>query len=136
MEGKKSSKEGHKQKSFVKKPNLEEIAALTEQKGLEKETTQKRTCVQSNFESFLKENDFKSLEQCCSPETLLEEFQIVLSAYFDCYTSKHGDKEELTKRAYADNIRSHLRMIIKEKSENRIDICDKMAMQKFSVSSF
>ena len=43
-----------KRKSFTKKPNFEEIKALTEQKGLDKETTRKRDNVKFNFEDFLK----------------------------------------------------------------------------------
>ena len=133
MEGQSSGtrKFKFKRKSFTKKPNLEEIEVLTKQKGLEPETERKRKCVRENFEQFLKDNDFKTLDQFCE-DSEVTEFQIALCSFFDCYTV--GETDELPKRNYIDNLRSHLRMIIKEKTLNRVDINDKIAWPKFNVS--
>ena len=54
----KKSAKGRKCKSFLEKPNLEEIETLTEQKGLDMETICKMDNVKDNFRLFLKKNNF------------------------------------------------------------------------------
>ena len=137
MDGKKKKKKGshggHKRKSFEIKPNLEEIEELTEKKGLDPETLRKRKNIEENFEVFLETNNFKTLGQFCGPEEPIQEFQIALSAFFECYRVEKTN--ELPMKGYCDNMRSHLRMIVKEKTDNRIDICCKIKMKRFHVSA-
>ena len=75
------------------------------------------------------------MEEHCESSTLeqKEEFQIALSSFFNTYEPQ-GKEDELPSRNYMDTIRSHLRTIIKKKTEGKIDICDQIQMPKFHVS--
>ena len=62
--------------SFLKKPNFEEINALAEKKGLDKDTIRKRTNVEEKIGKFLKKNNFMTLDQFCNDEAQIDQFQI------------------------------------------------------------
>ena len=73
----------------------------------------------------------KSSENEHSPKTLLEDG---LCSFFDCYTV--GSNDELPSKNYADTMKSHLRMWVKDKTFGRIDITDQFKFAKFHVSYF
>ena len=121
-----------KKKTFTKPPNFEEIDELVQSKGLNEKTRKKREFVENQFNTYGETFGFKSLNELCKEETPNEEIDLAMCAFFNSFTV--GNDEELPKKNYADAIKSHLRVLIKQKTENRIDIGNSFDMPKFNVS--
>lgn len=121
-----------KKKTFTKPPDFEEIDQMVQTKGLSKNTTEKREFGENQFDDNAETFGMKSLEELCKDEAPKEEVDRAMCAFFNSFTV--GDNEELPKKNYADAIKSHLRVLIKQKTENRIDIGNSFDMPKFNVS--
>ena len=125
-------KKNKKRKTFTKPPDFEEIDVMVETKGLSKKTTQKREFVEGQFNTNAETFGMRSLDDLCKDETPKEDIDRAMCAFFNSFTV--GNNEELPKKNYADSFKSHLRVLIKQKTKNRIDICDPIRMPNFHVS--
>ena len=123
-----------KRKSFVKRGDMSNVEKMAKNKGLSAGTLKKREGERVKFNTYCKTFDVgkKSLEEFCKEDSPKEMVEKVVCEYFDAYTV--GENNELPSRNYADTIRSHLRMLIKEKTNGRIDLTDEFQMPKFDVS--
>lgn len=133
---KEKSVSGKKRKSFQKKGDTNKVTKMAKKKGLAEGTTRKRDSNEIHFNTYCKTFDLeiKNLDDFCKEGNPKEMLEDAVCEYFEAYTV--GEKEELPSRNYADSIRSHLRMLIKEKTKGRWDLNDEFQMPKFHVSFF
>ena len=123
---------GKKRKSFFKRGDMSNVEKMAKNKGLSAGTLKKCEGERVKFNTYCKTFDVgkKSLEEFCkAPKEMVEK---AVCEYFEAYTV--GENNELPSRNYADTIRSHLRMLIKEKTNGQIDLTDEFQMPKFDVS--
>ena len=121
-----------KKKTFTKPPDFEEIDQMIQTKGLSKKTIDKREYAEKQFNENAETFGTKLLDDLCKEETPKDEFDLAMCAFFNSFTV--GNNGELPQKNYADAIKSHLRVLIKQKTENRIDIGNQYVMPKFNVS--
>ena len=122
-----------KTKTFTKAPNLQEIQAMVETQGLVKETIKKRENAERQYNKWAETFDYKSLDELCEEGCSKEELEFAICSYFDSFmVGKNND--ELPSKNYIDTIKSHLKVLIKKKTSNRLDIADNIAFPKLRVS--
>ena len=121
-----------KKKTFKNLADQDEINEMAATRGLSKETIQKRENHWESLVLFLKTFGYPTIEKLLDQDTPIAELQGALNSFFGSYTV--GKAEELPTRNYSDQIRSHLRISIKEKTDGRLDICDKIKMPLHDVS--
>ena len=122
-----------KTKSFTKAPNFEDIDAMSATRGLSEKTIKKRASVETMFNEHAATFKFKNLDELCQEDSLKADLDRNLCAFFDSFTV--GPEELLPMKNYADATKSHLKTLIKEKTQNRFDISDNVDFPKFNVSN-
>ena len=135
-DGQKRPSKKRKTKSFTKKPNLEEIQEMQDTQGLTKGTLDKRKAVENQYNTFDKTFQYKTMDELCQEDTPKEKLEHAVCSFFDSFTSGEGDDEKLPMKNYADSTKSHLKVLIKIKTENRWDISDSVQFQQFRVRFF
>ena len=125
------SKASSKKKTFTKAPNLQEIKAMIDTQGLVQKTIDKREAAERQFNTWAEKFGYKSLEKLCE-EGIKEDLEFAICAYFDSFTV--GKNDELPSKNYIDTVKSHLKVLIKIKTSNILDIADNIVFPKLKLS--